>query len=235
MKRFRNLLFRLRFIRYAIKHPGRASSDLYVKYPQGHDFNGRRVLNLGCGNSVYKHPNVVNLDGESCSGADVLWDLSQVPLPFKDGEFDLVIANHILEHVPNWWECFKELARITKVGGIVEVWLPSAGSDSQLGYRDHINTINSYSFGGIRHTIRNSGNAWEMAQFDKNGQIRDLSLIKEQSHIIRAWWTVLAPASLQGWMAKHLRNVEYEHGYFFQKKAPLKTFDEYSKWGKPNA
>lgn len=194
-----------------------ASSSVFCKYPQNYDFGGRRVLNLGCGFAKFKCTNVVNLDGEACSKADVIWDLSKKPLPFKDGEFDMIIANHILEHVPNWWECFKECARILKVGGILEIWVPGNGSDSILGYRDHINVINHCSFSGTYLNYRNPGNAWEHAT--ENDLAGRMEVINAIVHMENFWWTRWAPSFLRNWMANHLRNIVYEIGFVLKKHA----------------
>jgi SAM-dependent methyltransferase len=148
----------------------------------------------------------------------VKWDLSKTPLPFKDNEFDLIIANHILEHVPNWWECFKELARIVKVGGIIEVWLPGDGSYGQQGYRDHINVINFCSFAGIRGTFRNSANSWEIQDRENNGEVSNLAYASEiMIKPMNYWWIHIMSAKTQLWMMTHLRNVVQEQGYKFVK------------------
>ncbi len=50
-------------------------------------------------------------------------------LPFNDGQFDLVYAAHVLEHVP-WMHTGKALAeayRILKPGGVIEIWVPNFG------------------------------------------------------------------------------------------------------------
>jgi len=194
----------------------------YMKYPMGSAFKGQRVLNVGCGTSVYPVPNVVNMDKYPADGVNMRWDLSKTPYPFKDGEFDFIIANHILEHVDNWWDCFRELARVVRVGGKVEVWLPGDGGSSQLGYRDHINTINHCSFAGIRGTWRNEANAWELGELKKTGDIKDLKMTGSITRVIDYWWIQLLPVSVLNWCIRHLRNVSSEHGWFFEKLPPLK-------------
>ena len=200
---------------HAWRNPGRLSSSPYAKYPENFDFDGKRLLNLGCGHAHWKFPNVVNLDGESNSNADVIWNLGKTPLPFKDEEFDMIIANHILEHVPDWWNCFKECSRILKTGGRLEVWLPGNGNDSQLGYRDHINMINQCSFAGISGYYRNQGNAWERNQFDED--INRLELVDQLAHLENQWWIEIAPTRIKTLIAKHLRNTVYEIGFVFKK------------------
>jgi SAM-dependent methyltransferase len=211
---------RIRRIKVCLKYPGPIPSITYIKYPKASTFEGRLVLNVGCGNTTYPAPNVTNLDMYQRPGVNITWDLSKTPLPFRTGQFDTIIANHILEHVPNWFECFKELARIVKVGGTVEVWLPGDGNSSQLGYRDHINLINLCSFVGIRDTHRNAANAWEEEDRKTIGEVKNLKL--EAAVVIPSnfWWIYIWPQSVIGWMMTHLRNVSTEQGFIFRKLPP---------------
>jgi len=190
-----------------------------MKYPKEYDFRGQDVLNVGCGNTTYPAKNVVNIDLYPVPGVDIAHDLSK-PLPFKDGAFDFIIANHILEHVPGWWNCFKELARVVKVGGVIEVWLPGDGGSSQLGYRDHINIINTCSFVGIRGTQRNYANAWEAQDRKELGHIKDLTNTYYVSRLLDLWWIAIMPNAIQLWMATFLRNVIAESGWTFTKLPP---------------
>jgi ubiquinone/menaquinone biosynthesis C-methylase UbiE len=198
------------------KHPGRTTSITYKKYPKECNFNGRKVLNVGCGTTFYPAKNVINLDKFNVPGVNVVFDLSKTPLPFKDEEFDFVIANHILEHVPNWWECFKELARVVKYDGQIEVWGPGHG-ESQLGYRDHINIINHCSFSGIRNTKRNGANAWELEDRKTLGHVQELALKWNYKALERRWWLAILPRCFQQWMADYIPNVVTEVGWNFVK------------------
>jgi len=227
MNFLRVLRSKISAIRKGLKYPGKGRSDTYVKYPKHSTFEGRKVLNLGCGNTIYPAPNVVNVDYVQVPGVNVVHDLSKMPLPFEDNTFDLVIANHILEHVPNWWECFRDLARVVKVGGWIVVWGPGDGTDSQLGYRDHINVINNCSFAGVRNLIRNFANAWEEDQLMSNGYVKDLIL--EDTYVVgqNYWWMHILPERTLKWVLLHLRNVVQEMGWGFRKLPPLRTAEEY--------
>ena len=44
-------------------------------------------------------------------------NMNVLDIPFEDGYFDLVICNHLLEHVPNDTDAMKELHRVLKVDG----------------------------------------------------------------------------------------------------------------------
>ena len=191
----------------------------YFKYGPESNFEGRKVLNVGCGFAQYVAPNVMNLDAyDNCRPKGrtnfIQHDLTQ-PLPFEDGTFDLVFANHIMEHVPNWWNTFCEMSRVVKTGGVVEIWVPGVGSDSILGYRDHINTINNCSFAGTWGTYRNKTNAW--AENSYLQESRKLKLIGHFTRLHNKWWLNRAPQFFKAFAAEHLRNVVLEDGYIFQK------------------
>lgn len=178
------------------------------------------VLNLGCGRSVYKFPNVVNLDAVAMPDVDVVCDLSAGKLPFPDNHFDYIIANHSLEHIPNWFETMKEMARVVKVGGTIEIWIPPISSDSAFGYRDHINRIGISSFFGCRSFKRPGSNLIATEETNELGAYKDLVFVNGKSRMIINWWTTIAPEWVLNWMASHLRNVVSEEGYFFTKAIP---------------
>jgi hypothetical protein len=50
---------------------------------------------------------------------------SPYELPFEAGTFDLVISGQTLEHVPQFWRTFAEMARVSR--GLVFLIVPSAG------------------------------------------------------------------------------------------------------------
>ena len=48
-------------------------------------------------------------------------------LPFEDNTFDLVVSTSCFEHDPCFWITFKEMCRITKIGGYIYINAPSNG------------------------------------------------------------------------------------------------------------
>ena len=54
--------------------------------------------------------------------ADVKADICN--LPFKDNEFDIILCNHVLEHIPDDTKAMQELYRVMKVGGMGIVQIP---------------------------------------------------------------------------------------------------------------
>lgn len=217
LNNYKNWKYFKRLMGKDFKRQRRFPSQVYYKYPKSSNFGGRSVLNLGCGGCTYPAPNVTNLDAFQGSGVNVVHDLAKMPLPFRDNSFDFIIANHVMEHIPNWFECFKEMARVLKPGGKIEIWVPPVSSDSAFTYRDHINWIGVESFYGVGQMHRPGTNLTAKVELDKMGQVSRLFIDRMSHRLIITWWTMLAPEWLANWMAEHLRNVVSEDGYTFIK------------------
>jgi SAM-dependent methyltransferase len=87
----------------------------------------RRVLDAGCGDGLFARviaaPEVIGVDNAPAMverarqrGVDArLGDIQD--LPFTDGEFDVVVCNWTLYHLPNLDQGIKEIARVLRAGG----------------------------------------------------------------------------------------------------------------------
>jgi SAM-dependent methyltransferase len=217
MSCFTNLWQRYKKIRYCLKNPGLTNYVSYSKYPKAYEFNGRKVLNVGSGPFIYDH--AVDIDIEPLCKPDIVTDITK-PLPFPDNTFDAVFSNHVLEHIPDWFETFKEMARVTKVGGLIEVWVPAEGSSLHFGPRDHVNNINIYSFSGTGDTYSRYMDLPEYRQkkLDENKVVKNVRVVSTQYIIQNVWWYYILPKSMVHWMCTHLRNIATEQQFLFQKQ-----------------
>lgn len=43
---------------------------------------------------------------------------------FRDGEFDTVLCNAVLEHDPRFWRSLEEMRRVTRAGGLIVIGVP---------------------------------------------------------------------------------------------------------------
>ena len=98
-----------------------------------------KVLDIGCGYTAHHNASVI-CDVQDLS--DFYKDkkfirLNEKTLPFKDKEFDFVIASHVLEHVDDVNFFIKELERISTKGYIE---LPTILEDNLVfeNKKDHI-------------------------------------------------------------------------------------------------
>jgi ubiquinone/menaquinone biosynthesis C-methylase UbiE len=112
-----------------------------------------RRLNIGCGRTIKK--GFVNLDWKKIEGIDMVHNLNKYPWPFKDNSFDFVLAAHVLEHLDDPMRAMKELHRIVRERGVVEIHLPHFASIS--AYIDpthkHFFSVNSFSYFTKEHSL----------------------------------------------------------------------------------
>jgi len=72
-------------------------------------------LNLGCGDDIKK--GWINVDNEKhVEGIDMVYDINNLPLPWKDNSIDEVKLYSVLEHLDNPYSFMLELHRISKNG-----------------------------------------------------------------------------------------------------------------------
>ena len=97
------------------------------------------ILDIGCGYTANKYANCVAdvQDFSNHYNDRKFVKISNKNLPFKDNEFDFVIASHVIEHVEDFQFFIKELERISKQGYIE---LPTRLGDNLVfeNTNDHI-------------------------------------------------------------------------------------------------
>ena len=113
--------------------------------------SGERLLDAGCGEGrhcfgcVERGARVVGLDldreplrlaskalRKRAAELDSMGEMLQgntFQLPFRDETFDKVICSEVMEHVHDYRAAARELARVTKPGGMVAVTIPTATSE----------------------------------------------------------------------------------------------------------
>lgn len=124
-------------IRYTPPHP--AFKIFYATF-----ITMIRILDVGCGKN--KTEGAVGLDNNPRTAADVIHDLGEIPYPFPDDEFDLVVSNHVVEHVPDVIAFITELHRVTRHGGRIKLLTPHYTNPDWPNDPTHRNLINSYTF-----------------------------------------------------------------------------------------
>jgi len=98
-----------------------------------------KILDIGCGKRKTTHPDVkvTGLDKYNLPGIDIVCDIEKTPLPLENESFDIIIANHILEHIDNFFPLMEELHRILKPNGIIKIRVPCWQSHDAFSSPDH--------------------------------------------------------------------------------------------------
>lgn len=81
----------------------------------------KRQLNLGCGR--FPRTDHLNVDLSPLAKADLRCDLER-PLPFADGTFSRVTADHVLEHLGSPFRVMAEIHRVLAPGGFLILRVP---------------------------------------------------------------------------------------------------------------
>ena len=106
--------------------------------------DGHTALDIGCGQ--HKLPGSVGVDFVKNSKADVIHDLSKTPWPFSSDSFDLIFANHALEHIEDIAAVLGEIHRIAKRGGVAVIQVPYFRSVDAFADLTHRHFFTSESF-----------------------------------------------------------------------------------------
>lgn len=115
----------------------------------------RKELLIGAGNSRIKYLslihrdwyNLTTLDLDPTCGADVIHDLTTLPLPFEENSFDEIHAYEVLEHTGQqgdykfFFKQFSEFWRILRPGGHLFGTSPSINSPWLWGDPGHTRVI----------------------------------------------------------------------------------------------
>jgi SAM-dependent methyltransferase len=103
-----------------------------------------KTLHIGAGRK--KIVGAITLDINPRHKPDVVWDLNDFPYPFAGSEFDIVVCEHVIEHLREVISVMEELHRVTRPGGRVIVRVPHFSSLNFNTDPTHIHAFSSRSF-----------------------------------------------------------------------------------------
>jgi 2-polyprenyl-3-methyl-5-hydroxy-6-metoxy-1,4-benzoquinol methylase len=114
---------------YGYGPPATFVPEEVLRIVEGHLGNARRVLDFGCGRgNLVAHLRQCGWDAHGieidrpavrdailaeCRAQITLYD-GKFPLPYRDGEFDAVVAVEVLEHVPEYDAALSEINRVAR-------------------------------------------------------------------------------------------------------------------------
>lgn len=123
----------------------------------------------------------ITLDCRRRHHVDIVWDITNLPIPMESQSFDLIYMSHVLEHIP-WTQTvdvLKDLHRILRPEGRLEVWVPDleklvqAYIDPDLISKDGWYKYNPQKdptrwFNGRLFTYGETCGNWHRAAFDRH-------------------------------------------------------------------
>ena len=90
------------------------------------------------------------------NNTDVTHDLNKLPLPFKDNEFNEILASHIIEHTIPWQivDLMNELHRISKKSSKITIFVPHFSNSAALTHLTHYKAFSSGTLNFICDNIK---------------------------------------------------------------------------------
>lgn len=138
-------------------------------------------LNLGCGNDI--RDGYINIDFKEDDGVDMLVDLNECELPFKDESVDEILLFHTLEHLVYRDAFIEECHRVLKPDGTILVKLPV--NWSELGHQ-YIHHRKDYFYTVCNESMPSGGQGRKL--FDLVYQKRRLTDIWHLIYRFRDWF-----------------------------------------------
>ena len=144
------------------------------------------ILDIGCGFGANKYANVI---ADKQDFADFYKEknfviIKEKKLPFKDKEFDFVIASHVIEHVEDVEFFLEELQRISKQGYIE---LPTILEDNLVfeNKKDHLWHMD---FDDVKYELLISKKVQYFEPVLAVSSIKKLNQIFRKSLILELFW-----------------------------------------------
>lgn len=185
-------------------------------------------LNIGCG--LAKFDGFVNVDSSELVNPDQVVDLTQFPWPFKDNEFDHIVAKNILEQLGNTPEDFikviKEMYRVTYNGGIWEIQTPHWRSDTLFDNPNNRRAItpgllDSFNKRLSLEKIQQFGSIDSLLTFDQDV---DIEVCDKKFEFTNIWMQKIKEGSVQEeeltLALNHMNNVALSTMYLVQVHKP---------------
>lgn len=140
-----------------------------------------KCLNVGCGVDYKK--GWVNLDIDKTIKKDITFDLQSIykgkKMPFKDRTFDYVYCADVLEHFSEPLPILRELYRVCKVDGLIEIKVP----------------INSWVWDNMQHKRQFTRRSFDVNNFDEyNKQDKKVKLCYKKEYLLTSNNFILAMA-----------------------------------------
>ncbi|MEM2954847.1 MAG: methyltransferase domain-containing protein [Candidatus Nanoarchaeia archaeon] len=94
-----------------------------------------KKLNLGAGLDIRN--GFDNQDYKNFKGINLVFNLEKFPYPIKSNTYDFILCNHVIEHISDIFNLFRELHRISKPNAIIKIEVPHYSTSFAFTQIDH--------------------------------------------------------------------------------------------------
>tara|TARA_Y100001968_G_C19059544_1_gene573097 strand:- start:29 stop:592 length:564 start_codon:yes stop_codon:yes gene_type:complete len=105
-------------------------------------------LNLGCGYD--KREGFINLDSFKSCEPDILHDIEDTPWPFDDDSFNEILIKHVLEHIGETFNIFRnvmrEIYRVSQDKASIHIHVPNYKHVSYWADPTHVRAFDEVTF-----------------------------------------------------------------------------------------
>jgi SAM-dependent methyltransferase len=103
------------------------------------------ILDIGCG-PLKKKPEWIGIDMLDSEGVDMVGDIYEIAKAFPTASVDEIHSFHFFEHIPDVPGLLKELCRILKPNGLIEIVVPHFSNAYFYSDFTHKTFFGLYSF-----------------------------------------------------------------------------------------
>ena len=169
-----------------------------------------KILDIGCGYRANKYASVIAdvQDFSNFYKDKKFVKIDKKELPFKDNEFDFVIASHVIEHVDDFEFFLRELERIAKKGYIE---LPSRLGDN-LVFENTTDHIWWFAYDDINNSLIASKRNQLIQPFVTVSTAKTFEQIFRESLVIELMWN----NKIDYIVDNKLKNEEFKQISFFK-------------------
>ena len=145
-----------------------------------------KILDIGCGYRANKYASIIAdvKDFSDFYKSKEFVKINGKKLPFKDKEFDFVIASHVIEHVNDFEFFVKEIERISSQGYIE---LPSRLGDN-LVFENKTDHIWWFVYDDVDNILLASKKNQLLSPFITVSMAKILEKIFKESFVIELFW-----------------------------------------------
>ncbi len=101
------------------------------------EFKGKKILDLSRHADCHGKTHVLHLSADVHTPLDINHDLTRFPWPIADNAYDLILCQHVIEHLPDTAKTLEELNRITSKKGKIFLELPHFTRSEAYRHTDH--------------------------------------------------------------------------------------------------